>query len=300
MSTRRIQAVRTSDRQDVPAALAVPILSSADAWEGILVEQHRLPPSETPEISVPKHVVCVHLSSPMGLEWKTAGERFRSSRMVPGDINFTPADMPRTLRWQQEAELLLISVEPELIARVAYESVYADRIEFAERLGGADAQVQYIAMALKAELESGNLAGRLYGEALASALAVHVLRRYSTHERIIQDLAGGLPRQKLQKALEYINDNLDQDLSLARIAATVETSPYHFARKFKQTTGFALHQYVIDRKVKRAESLLARTDLPIVEVCFRVGFASVSHFTSLFGERTGLTPRAYRKANGPR
>lgn len=66
------------------------------------------------------------------------------------------------------------------------------------------------------------------------------------------------------------------------------------AWEFKQSTGLTPHQYVIARRLNRAQVLLATTDLTILEICFRVGFKSQSHFTRLFRKLTGITPRAYR------
>lgn len=297
MTKQRITAVRVSNQELAPAVPDAPILSSArSAWDGIEVEQHRLPAFETPEICVPKHLICIHLSPTLELDWRVAGGRLQSRLMTPGDMNFTPANLPRVVRCKEKVEILLISLEPELIARAAHESGYADKIEFAERLGGHDPQVQHIGLALKAELEAGSVAGRLYGESLANALAVHLLRRYSVAGRTIRDFTGGLPMHKLRMVTEYINDNLEHDLSLLAIAATIGMSSYHFARMFKQSTGLAPYQYVIERRVKRAQVLLTETDLPIVEVCLCVGFTSQSHFTLLFRKRVGMTPKTYRKA----
>lgn len=94
--------------------------------------------------------------------------------------------------------------------------------------------------------------------------------------------------------IEYINENLEHDLSLDAIAATIGMSSYHFARMFKQSIGLAPHQYVIERRLKQAQVLLTTTELTILEVSFRVGFKSQSHFTRLFRKLIGITPRAYR------
>ena len=295
MSEQRITAVGVSSGECTPAVPDVPVLSSAKAaWNDIFVEQHQLPASETPEVCVPKHLICIHLSHPMELEYRVAGERRQSRLMTPGCINFTPANLPRVVRWQSNASILFLSLEPTFVAHVADALDYTNRIDFAQWWGGPDPQIHYIGLALKAELEAGGLAGPLYGESLANALAVHLLRRYSTNGLTIRDFTDGLPMDKLRKVTEYINDNLEHDLSLNAIAATIGMSSYHFARMFKQSIGLAPHQYVIERKLKRAQVLLTTTELTILEVCFRVGFKSQSHFTRLFRKLTGITPRAYR------
>ena len=62
----------------------------------------------------------------------------------------------------------------------------------------------------------------MYAEALANTLAVHLLKRYSASERPVTDVVGELPKHKLRRATEFINDNLGRDIALAEIASNVE------------------------------------------------------------------------------
>lgn len=145
------------------------------------------------------------------------------------------------------------------------------------------------------ELKSGGLLGRVYTEALANTLAVHLLKRYSASERPVTDV-GELPNHKLRRATEFINDNLGRDITLAEIAANVEMSPYYFVRSFKQSTGLPPHQYLVEQRVARAKILLKETAIPLADIAYGLGFASQSHFTSLFRRLTATTPKAYRKS----
>jgi AraC family transcriptional regulator len=87
-------------------------------------------------------------------------------------------------------------------------------------------------------------------------------------------------------------ENLAGRPTLEQMAAVVHLSPYRFARQFKAATGLAPHQYVISRRVERAQDLL-RTDsgLGLAEVAFRSGFANQSHFCFHFKRIVGVTPR---------
>ncbi len=78
------------------------------------------------------------------------------------------------------------------------------------------------------------------------------------------------------------------------IADEVRLSPYHFAHVFKRKIGIAPHQYVMQRRLERAEQLLAHTDLPIVAIAVELGYASQSHFSEQFHRETGVTPLNYR------
>lgn len=68
-----------------------------------------------------------------------------------------------------------------------------------------------------------------------------------------------------------------------------------FARRFKATTGQTPYGYVLERRLIRAESLLADSDRPLGDIALAVGFSSQSHFTATFRRMRVITPRAWRR-----
>ncbi len=129
---------------------------------------------------------------------------------------------------------------------------------------------------------------------MATALSVHLLRRYSSRKPQISNFTDGLPNYKLKKAIAYIHEHLDQSLTLAQLSSVVEISPHYFATLFKQSTGFAPHQYIVKCRINLAKRLLARQNLTLVEICQQVGFQNQSHFTRVFRQYTATTPKAFR------
>ena len=105
---------------------------------------------------------------------------------------------------------------------------------------------------------------------------------------------GTLPWGRLRRVIEYIQQNLDQDLTLAELAAMVYMSPYHFARLFKRSTGVPPHRFVIRERIARASVVLTRPELSIAQISRMVGFGTPSHFTTVFRRATGITPKGYR------
>ena len=95
--------------------------------------------------------------------------------------------------------------------------------------------------------------------------------------------------------IEYIDANIDSDISLADLAAVAELSQFHFSRAFRKSAGKTPQQFVMHRRVERAKQLLERPDLPLVEVSLRAGFKNQSHFTTLFRKYTKLTPKLWRE-----
>ena len=90
------------------------------------------------------------------------------------------------------------------------------------------------------------------------------------------------------------------ELASARTIWESTTPCRHFAHSFRQTAGVAPHQYVMERRVEVAKSLLRETALPIANLSTRVGFSTHSHFCVMFQRLTGQTPSAYRKGRSTR
>src|SRR5262249_2693162 len=127
-------------------------------------------------------------------------------------------------------------------------------------------QLRAAMLAVNDELTAGAAGSRLAAEALATLLAVHLIRNASTPRPPARRTYGALPQGKLRAVVEYIEEHLEATLTLEQMAAAAHLSACHFARRFKGATGLAPHQYVLTRRVERAEPLLQTgSDLPLAE-----------------------------------
>lgn len=95
--------------------------------------------------------------------------------------------------------------------------------------------------------------------------------------------------------LAYIDENLEEQLGLAQLAARAAVTPSHFSRLFKKLTGLNVTEYVTTKRIIRAKELLAGTDAQIAEIAQQCGFESLPHFHRMFKKMTGLTPARYKK-----
>jgi AraC family transcriptional regulator len=107
-------------------------------------------------------------------------------------------------------------------------------------------------------------------------------------------IRGGLPPQVLRRVREFIEANLERNISIKVLAATAGLSTHHFARAFKQSLGMTPHDYVLECRVRRVQHFLADTDLPLSEISRASGFSDQSHCGRRFRERVGITPSHYR------
>lgn len=212
-----------------------------------------------------------------------------ASAMLPGvsgELVWVP--------WPEQPESFPLSVHPALLVHIPYISHQAECVTLAPDLPAHDPLLHHIALVLQASLEGEGVAGQLYTKSLADALAVHFLRRYAAAQLSRGAVSGGLAPYKLRHTTAYIEDHLEQPLSLATLAAVARTSPAHFTRLFRHATGVAPHRYVLMCRMERAKRLLAETDMPLGEIALQVGCADQSHFTALFRKYVALTPKAYR------
>jgi AraC family transcriptional regulator len=222
-------------------------------------------------------------------------------RHVPppaGAISLVPAGTPSRWRWSGRSDVLIIFLEPGLVARVAAEAFEVDlaRVSVPSLDGLHLPQLRAAMLAVNDELmANGAGGGRLAAESLANLLAVHLLRHLSAPRRAERGRDGGLPQGRLRAVVEHIEEHLDGCPSLAQLAAVVGLNPYHFARQFKAATGLPPHQYVILRRVERARQLLqVGKDLSLAEVALRAGFCDQSQFSHHFKRIVGVTPGQFR------
>ena len=276
-------------------SIGEPLLSSRSRqWNGIVVEQHRVRDVDF-EREFPDHVVVVLQNGPINLLQRRNG-RVSQRIMHPGDVIITPAGEPKAVRHEEEAELVKLRLTPAFVSGIidAAEVSGSTQVELLDNFGTRDAHIEDLARRLVDEARGDALAGRLYAESLAIELAVHLLRYYSSASKLGNGSSRMLPRYKLQRVTDYINDNLREDLTLEKMSETLSMSPYHFAHAFRQATGLAPHRYVIQRRVERAKLLLRETDLSITEIAHRVGYSYQSNFSVVFHCLTGQTPRRFR------
>jgi AraC family transcriptional regulator len=286
-----LDVARLNQAAQVPGPV---LFQKTTEWEGVKIAHYRLPPGETPERVHRTNQVFVPLSGAITILGRDEDGTLMERRRKVGEISVTPVGKRYWAHWERELEYVSVFLTEDFINRATIDFTSNQRARLVLACGPQDALVRSIAHALAAEVDSELPAGKLYAESLVNALAVHLLRHYST-ESLIPDLQfGGLPPHKLRRVLEFMDAHLERDLSLTEIAETVELSQYHFARAFKQATGQTPIQFLMQRRIETAKQLLAESDLPIVEVGLRAGFKNQSHFTTLFRKVTSVTPRAFR------
>ncbi len=100
----------------------------------------------------------------------------------------------------------------------------------------------------------------------------------------------------INKACDFINDNLTRKINLSDLAAAANMSKFHFVRLFQKKIGITPYDYLLQARIKLSKDMLLK-DSSITDVALELGFTDQSHFTKLFKKFTGITPAEYLKNN---
>jgi AraC family transcriptional regulator len=217
---------------------------------------------------------------------------------VHGDVEIVAPDTPSIWEVSAKDTFLALSVSPELLNMVSEElELDPRRIEIRNRFSVRDAQLESIGWALKAEMESGYPSGQLYVDSLAVSVAARLVRCHSSVSPVSVSAGKSIRRmsgRRLREVLIYMEDNLSQNLSLAEIAAVAGLSVSHFKSLFRESMGLPVHQYLIRRRVARAQTLLGEGKMSISQIAVETGFAHQSHLARHTRRLLGVSPKALR------
>lgn len=99
----------------------------------------------------------------------------------------------------------------------------------------------------------------------------------------------------IRRAVEFLTEHYDKNISLDELSREVNYSAYHFLRIFKTSTGMTPFEYLLNVKIEKAKALLEQTNYSITRICYLCGFSSTSHFNQAFKRKIGISPSLYRK-----
>ncbi|SAL26165.1 AraC family transcriptional regulator [Caballeronia humi] len=105
----------------------------------------------------------------------------------------------------------------------------------------------------------------------------------------------GISDAEFSRLEQYVTANIEERLSCAEIAATLDLPVRVVFEGVKARTGYSLYRFVLEKRIDAATQLLRATDTPLCDVAAACGFSSQQHMTALFSARIGTTPLRLRK-----
>lgn len=268
-------------------------------WSAIYASSQVEFPFEAFFSAVDDQLIVMHRSGPVDVELLN-GAKVRQRTVPSGGLHIVPGGMSFGFRLHEQLDTLHCYLRRSVIEEVAADLIDGDpaNIEIRADFVDDDPSMSNLMRAVQYALDDGDYASTLFVDCVARAAAVQLVRNYSNARLRTAPVYGngGAISPVVRQAIGYIQDRLDQSLTLENIAAAVNRSPSHFARQFRTCMGVPPYQYVLNLRLNRARELLQNTRLSIAEIAFETGFSHQEHLTRLFRREFGTTPAAYRKS----
>ncbi|MEQ1885631.1 MAG: AraC family transcriptional regulator [Bryobacteraceae bacterium] len=239
-----------------------------------------------------------HLYHPTEVTRQLEGSREERTLIGPRRMCVTPGGASARWKHNGQPEILQVYIR-QTIYETAVNELYgcpASGAAVVPRFAIVDPFLEQMALATANALREGREDG-LYIDSLAQMMAVHLASQHCSRvpRSSAPQAANSLPSWKMRRLVDFIESNLESDLSLEKMAAEVGISPLYLPRAFKSAFGQSPHQYVLSRRIERAKELLRNTNDPVVEIALSCGFSSQSHLANWFSRVVGATPATYRK-----
>ncbi|WP_117194304.1 helix-turn-helix domain-containing protein [Rhizobium terrae] len=215
----------------------------------------------------------------------------QDSRESP--ISYIPANMDL---WVDITEVqyvrhLDIHFDADIVSRRLMEDIDPKKLKDPQLLF-FDQRVMALADLIAAEIANPDPLHDLYGDGLALALVIDVLKMMKMPAR----KRGALASWQLKRATDFITENCMRNIRLQELADLTGLSQSHFSHSFKASTGMAPHEWQMNARLERARELLLSNNQPLTSVAAETGFSDQAHFTRVFRKHVGTTPARWRKA----
>jgi AraC-like DNA-binding protein len=238
------------------------------------------------------HVVKIVMRN-MNIRLVVAGHTVQDGMATPGMIHVTEPGAPVRCLFRGPYDVLHLRVPNALIAECADDMSGRPPAALNPTAGPVkDPMILCLGRALVAADQMGGSFGTLFADCVSVGIVARLLSPPRSKEPAkVHELS----RWRLKRAIEYIDARLAEPIRLADVAAATGLTRMHFAAQFRAATGQSPHEFLLQRRIERAQEMLVNSGVALVDVALSVGFQSQSHFTSVFKRFAGQPPQAWRR-----
>jgi len=277
------------------------LLSSADrGWMTLSAELRSHSAGRIVSIEQQNVEVVIALAATDGPVTRIGAGRQEQTRPDPGTVWLVPTGvgpeeiviskpMPKTLHLFLPIEQFDNLADQYNLSKSLVRSV--------QYVGGLnDDLIRQVGISVLNELSEQTAASRMVAEMSSLMLATRLIQNYVDRD-LIDRIAGGparLEHVRMRRVLDYIDQHLEDDISISELAQVAHLSEFHFARVFATTMGMPPQRYVSQRRLAAAKKMIGVGKLPLSEIAFRSGISSQASFTRAFRRATNMTPGEFR------
>jgi len=275
----------------LPGTLTV--RSPERGWGGVTVRGYRFGASDVEVPPLRDHVVVAYrrgttIRRGVGGTWTTG-------TLGPGAVSLLTRAVASHWVWPDDIEVVHVYLPADVLARACRDMYDRDvrDVSLRDEVQAADPAIHRTALMLAQEAALGGPGCELLVDALACQLAVLLVR---AHADVVFDepTGAGLTSAQERAVRDHVEEHLHERIPLDDLATVAGLSRCRFLRRFRRSTGTSPHDFVLDRRVARAQVLARRTGMPLSDIALRCGFADQSHLTRVFRARVGMPPGRFR------
>ena len=272
----------------------VPAKAVASRWTDTRTETREV----NSEIKANYHTIGLALRGTV-LTLSVSGQTIHDGRVATGMFQVSGPHQPTQGVFHAPCDFLHLHISNDLI-RECSEEVPGCRYSGDIDLGGPafsrDLVIEQLARVLIEAEDVGLKLFQLQVDGVGLAIAARLLGVRHT-KQLNRSKVSALAKWRLKRAVDFIEANLDQAITLTDLAQSAGLTRMHFAAQFRAATGIRPHDFILKRRIDRAQDLLVKTDMAVVEVALEVGFQTQAHFTTVFRRLVGSTPYRWKQAN---
>ena len=197
--------------------------------------------------------------------------------------------------YYKDCSLFSWQIDADLINHVAYSMYGKSYVCFFNDFVPFSSELKFLFHWFLEEFSNKQAGSDFILDAIVTQTAVTLLRQARNSCSYIGEAKVSSAKPQILKAIDFLNENFREEYSLHDVAKVASLSPYHFIRLFKAETGKTPYEYLLDVKIEKAKELLTQKKYTVTEVCFLAGFNNISHFSTLFKQKVGISPSGYSK-----
>jgi AraC-like DNA-binding protein len=246
------------------------------------------------------HVIAIAMQKADVNFW-ASGRQCIYGAVSSGTILLTGPSQPCRAIFHGPYDVLHLLI-PQSVFAEGLESAHgkpSSDIAFCETLLFRDSNIERLAHALLAADSMAGTIGHIYADCISLALVRWLLTQHVGHRNASGRDVPPLPKWRLSRVLEYIEQRFCDAVTLRDLAAVSGLTRMHFAAQFRVATGQRPHEYVLRRRISHAQELLRDPNFHIAEVAYNTGFQSQAHFATVFKKVVGETPSNWRRLQVP-